>query len=150
MTEQSPTEPQLPTFMEKDDKVILFDGVCKLCNGWANFIISHDKTRQFKLCSVQSEQGQAILEHFGYPRSFYETMLYVEGAQCFEKSDAFLNIVAQLGYPWKAFNLFRFIPATLRNWLYDRIALNRYKLFGKYDYCRLPSPDYQGRFLDDN
>ncbi|EAR62471.1 thiol-disulfide oxidoreductase DCC family protein [Neptuniibacter caesariensis] len=141
---------QLPPNLNSTDKVILFDGACKLCNGWANFIIKHDKARQFKLCSVQSEQGKVILEHFGYPRSFYETMLYVEGGQCFEKSEAFLNIVLQLGYPWKTLNLFRVLPSAIRNWLYDRIALNRYKLFGKYDYCQLPSPDYQGRFLDDN
>jgi len=130
------------------DKVILFDGVCKLCNAWSNFIIKHDRQRVFKLCSVQSKEGKQILLHFGLPSESYETMLYVEGNQSFQKSEAFFQIMIQMDYPWKIVCIFKVIPKPLRDWMYDRIALNRYSLFGKYDYCTLPSPDHEARFLD--
>jgi predicted DCC family thiol-disulfide oxidoreductase YuxK len=139
---------KLPPNIGVSDKVILFDGVCKLCNAWSNFIIKHDRQRVFKLCSVQSKEGKQILLHFGLPSEFYETMLYVEGNQSFQKSEAFFQIMTQLGYPWKIVCIFKVIPKPLRDWMYDRIALNRYSLFGKYDYCTLPSPDHEARFLD--
>lgn len=139
---------KLPPNIGVSDKVILFDGVCKLCNAWSNFIIKHDRQRVFKLCSVQSKEGKQILLHFGLPSESYETMLYVEGNQSFQKSEAFFQIMTQLGYPWKIVCIFKVIPKWLRDWMYDRIALNRYSLFGKYDYCTLPSPDHEARFLD--
>lgn len=139
---------KLPPNIGVSGKVILFDGVCKLCNAWSNFIIKYDRQRVFKLCSVQSKEGKQILLHFGLPSESYETMLYVEGNQSFQKSDAFFQIMTQLGYPWKIVCIFKVIPKPLRDWMYDRIALNRYRLFGKYDYCTLPSPDHEARFLD--
>ncbi len=139
---------ELPPNISKTDNVILFDGVCKLCNAWSNFIIKHDQQYLFKLCSVQSEAGKKILVHFGFPADFYETMLFVEGNKCYKQSDAFFKVVAKLGYPWKAACLFWLIPKPIRNWMYDRIALNRYRLFGKYDYCSLPAADHEARYLD--
>lgn len=140
---------KLPPNIGVSDKVILFDGVCKLCNAWSNFIIKHDGQRVFKLCSVQSKEGKQILFHFGLPSESYETMLYVEGNQSFQKSEAFFQIMTQMGYPWKIVCIFKVIPKPLRDWMYDRIALNRYSLFGKYDYCTLPSPGHEARFLDE-
>ena len=134
-------------YLEDGESVILFDGVCKLCNAWSNFIIRHDVRRRFKLASVQSIDGQAILAHFGYPTDRFDTMLVVHGAACFEKGDAFFVVMRALGLPWRALLVFKCIPKRLRDWLYDRIALNRYGLFGKYDYCSLPSADHQGRYL---
>jgi predicted DCC family thiol-disulfide oxidoreductase YuxK len=139
----------LPPNVVMADKVILFDGVCKLCNAWSNFIINHDHQHKFKLCSVQSDEGQKILKHFGLPTDSYETMLYVEGDTFYQQSDAFFQVIAKLGYPWKAVCLFRIIPKPIRNWLYDRIALNRYRLFGKYDYCSLPTADHKARYLSE-
>ncbi len=137
----------LPPNMKEDCKVILFDGVCKLCNFWSQFIIKNDRKMIFMLASVQSLEGQQILKHFNMPTDHFDTMLYVEGDQSFEKSDAFLKIVNQLDLPWKLLNIFRFLPGWFRNWLYDRIALNRYALFGKYDQCLLPTPDHAKRYL---
>jgi predicted DCC family thiol-disulfide oxidoreductase YuxK len=142
------TQQGLPPGLSYDDKVILFDGVCKLCNAWSNFIIRHDKNHYFKLASVQSTQGQQILQHFGYPTDVYETMLVVHSGVCLEKSDAFFYVMKALGYPWRLANCLQFLPASFRHWLYDRIALNRYRLFGKYDYCALPAADHDKRFLD--
>lgn len=138
---------KLPPNITDTDKVILFDGVCKLCNAWSNFIIRNDHGYVFKLCSVQSVEGQKILEHFGLPVDVFETMLYVEGPRCYKQSDAFFHVLAQLGYPWKVACVLWVFPKTLRNWAYDRIALNRYRLFGKYDYCALPTADHEARYL---
>ncbi|MEY2654471.1 MAG: hypothetical protein RLZZ524_1499 [Pseudomonadota bacterium] len=138
---------KLPPLIQADDRVILFDGVCKLCSAWSKFIIRHDVDRRFKLASVQSDEGRAILAHFGYPTDFYETMLVVEGNRCFEKSRAFFVVMSRLRYPWRMFICLDMLPRVLSDWLYDRIALNRYELFGKYSYCALPTPDHEARFL---
>ncbi len=137
----------LPPNINKDDKVILFDGVCKLCNRWSQFIINTDEQHIFILCSVQSKEGQQILQHFDFPTHYFETMLLVEGDQYYEKSDAFFNVVKRLGRPWHWLVIFRYIPKTARDWLYDRIALNRYRLFGKYPTCQLPTEDHLKRYL---
>ncbi|HBY88811.1 MAG TPA: thiol-disulfide oxidoreductase [Colwellia sp.] len=136
-----------PPNVAENDCVILFDGVCKLCNVWTQFIVKVDTQQRFKLCSVQSPEGQSILTHFKMPTYHFDTMLYVEGNQVFAKSDAFLNVVKQLGLPWRLLYLFKILPKGIRNWLYDRIALNRYHLFGKYDTCMLPSEENEHRFL---
>ena len=129
-------------------QIILFDGVCKLCHAWVKFILRFDKQKIFKLCSVQSRQGKAILEGFGYSTESFNTMLYVDSAQCFEKSRAFFEIISRLGYPWKLILIFKIIPRSLADWLYDRIARNRYRLFGRYEYCILPLADHKDRFID--
>ncbi|MGK0248435.1 MAG: putative DCC family thiol-disulfide oxidoreductase YuxK [Oleispira sp.] len=137
----------LPPNITRTDRIILFDGVCKLCNAWSNFIIKHDKKHLFKLCSVQSDEGQAILKHFGLATDVYDSMVYVEGDTCYQQSDAFFQVIAKLGYPWQVVLIFRLIPRFIRNWLYDRIAFNRYRLFGQYDYCSLPTADHAARYL---
>jgi predicted DCC family thiol-disulfide oxidoreductase YuxK len=136
-----------PPKLSEGDQVILFDGVCKLCNGWVRFILRFDTRRHFKLCAVQSEEGQAILEWFGYPTETFETMLLVQGNRVLEKSDSFLMVMAQLPFPWWLLRVLKLFPKRFRDWFYDRIALNRYWLFGKYDICLLPTADQGHRFL---
>lgn len=133
--------------MGENNCVILFDGVCKLCHAWSRFIIKFDKHQYFTLCYVQSPEGQSILQHFKMPIDHFDTMLLVEGDHFFAKSDAFLHVVNKLGFPWRLLYIFKIIPRCIRNWLYDRIALNRYFLFGRYDSCMLPSPENENRFL---
>lgn len=139
---------QLPPHIGADDRVVLFDGVCRLCNGWSQFLIRHDRSGNIRLCSVQSPQGQAILAWFGLPTERFDTMLYVEGSRAFEKSDAFLAVIAQLPAPWRYLRWLRLLPRVLRDGCYDRIAQNRYALFGRYEQCLLPAPEHRGRFLD--
>ncbi len=134
-------------YINKNDKVILFDGVCKLCNGWARFVIKYDKKRIFKLASVQSKQGQAVLHYFSMPIDKFDTMILVTENQAHTKSSAFFKVVRHLPFIFRALMIFVIIPRPIRDWLYDRIALNRYKLFGKYEQCLLPTPDHQSRFL---
>lgn len=138
----------LPPLIQADDRVVLFDGVCKLCNGWAKFLIRHDSGHSFKLASVQSPEGQAILGWFDLPTDRFDTMAYVEGDRLFVRSEAVLRVVGQLPRPWRLAAALRLLPRPLRDWCYDRIALNRYRLFGRYDSCLLPAADHARRFLD--
>ncbi|MEH6565924.1 MAG: thiol-disulfide oxidoreductase DCC family protein [Halopseudomonas sp.] len=137
-----------PTLLSADSRIILFDGVCRLCNGWANFIIQHDHSHRYLLCNVQSVAGQQLLQHFGYPTDRFATMLVIEQGRCFEKSEAFFRVMRGLGWPWRWVTALRLVPRPLRDWLYDRVALNRYRLFGQYEVCRLPAPEHAERFVD--
>ncbi len=138
---------QFPPKVNANDQIIMYDGVCKLCNGWSRFIIRFDKHKKFKLCSVQSDEGQAILKWFGYPTDHFETMLLIQGNRALEKSDSFLAIVGQLPFPWNILPVLKIIPRGFRDWFYDKIAFNRYKIFGKYDTCMLATEDHENRFL---
>ena len=129
------------------DRVVLFDGVCKLCAAWVKFLIRFDRKHRFKLATVQSPEGQAILAWYGFPTDFYQTMLLVEGAEIYTKSAAFLRVMGRLPLPWPLACVAWPIPYFIRDWLYDRIALNRYKLFGRYQVCMVPDMDHDSRFL---
>jgi predicted DCC family thiol-disulfide oxidoreductase YuxK len=135
------------TVLYPDKKIILFDGVCKLCSAWAAFLIKYDKNRVFTLATVQSEEGQAILKHYGYPTDHFDTMILLDQGQLYDQSTAFLKVMKQLPFPWPILYAFHFIPNRLRNWMYDRVALNRYRLFGQHESCVLPDPEHQSRFL---
>ena len=139
----------IPASVQRGESVVLFDGVCKLCNGWAKFLIRHDAQQTFRLASVQSSEGQALLRWFALPTDRFDTMVYIERGELLVRSDAVLRIVAQLPGPWRWLAWLRLIPRPLRDWCYDRIALNRYRLFGRYDSCLLPSADHDRRFLHD-
>ena len=143
------TDQSLPPFIQAGERVVLFDGLCKLCNGWVKFLIRHDPQQRFRLASVQSVQGQALLAWFGLPIERFDTMAYIEDGRLWVRSDALLHIVAQLPRPWRLLALLRVLPRPVRDWCYDRIALNRYRLFGRYDSCLLPDPDHARRFLHD-
>jgi predicted DCC family thiol-disulfide oxidoreductase YuxK len=113
-------------------------------------LIKHDQARKITLATVQSNAGQQILARFGMPQDHFDTMMYLEGDTLYTQSEAFFKVMAQLPMPWPVLCVFRIIPLTIRNWMYDRIALNRYALFGKYDQCLLPNKDHQARFLPDD
>lgn len=137
----------LPPHLEANDKVILFDGVCRLCNGWVRFLLKYDTHATFKLCSVQSPEGQDILAFFGFPTDTYETVLLVEGSRVTTRSEAVLRVMRQLPRPWRFLAVFRVIPRSIRDWFYDRIARNRYRIFGRYDQCMVPPESSRERFL---
>jgi predicted DCC family thiol-disulfide oxidoreductase YuxK len=139
----------LPPFTQPGERVVLFDGVCKLCNGWAKFLIRHDHQPHFRLASVQSAEGQALLVWGGLPTDHFDSMALIENGQMLLRSDAVLRIVGQLPGAWRHLAWLRVIPRPVRDWCYDRIALNRYRLFGRYDSCLLPSADHARRFLHD-
>jgi predicted DCC family thiol-disulfide oxidoreductase YuxK len=141
------TRPTPAPFLKPGESVVLFDGVCKLCNGWARFLIRHDQQRRVRLAAVQSPEGQALLAWAGLPVDQFDTMAVIRDRHYWERSDAFLEVIRQLPGRWQPLRVLRILPRRLRDWAYDRIALNRYRLFGKYDSCLLPSPDHELRFL---
>lgn len=131
-----------------NEKIILFDGECKLCSAWVPFVINRDLRKNFKFSSVQSPKGQELLNSIGMPTDSFETMVLLTDEKAYYKSDAFLLVIKELKKPWPLLNIFKFFPAGFRNWTYDRIALNRYKLFGRNNYCMIPTNDLVERFID--
>jgi predicted DCC family thiol-disulfide oxidoreductase YuxK len=129
------------------ETVVLFDGTCKLCNGWARFIIQHDAAHRIRLATVQSEQGQAFLAWAGLPRHAFNTIVLVAGDRFYVRSEAMFQIVKRLPWYWRWVVVARLIPGPFRDWLYNKIAMNRYRIFGKYSSCRTPVADHKYRFL---
>lgn len=139
--------PSPAPLLNPGETVVLFDGVCKLCNGWARFLIRHDNRHRMRLAAVQSPEGQALLAWAGLPVDQFDTMAVIRDQHYCVRSEAFFEVVAQLPARWWPVRLLRIFPRALRDWAYDRVALNRYRIFGKYDTCLLPNPDHERRFL---
>ena len=129
-------------------KIILFDGVCNLCAAWVQFVVKRDPQGLFKFASVQSPEGRALLTWCGLPTTQFDTMVYIENGQAYYKTQAFFKIVAQFNWAWRVFaKVSQIMPVVIRDWLYDRIAQNRYRLFGKRDVCLMPNAQLNQRFL---
>lgn len=131
---------------------ILFDGVCNFCNASINFIIDRDSKGIFKFAALQSEVGQELLKKFGLKTNdsesrTFDSIVAIDGYKVYQKSDAALEIARRMDGIWKIFYVFKIIPAFLRNPVYDLIARNRYRFFGKTDACRIPTPELKTRFL---
>lgn len=129
------------------DRVVLFDGVCRLCSFWARFLIRFDTSRKFKLATVQSLEGNAILKWYELPTDIFETLLLVEGANVYTKSAAVIRVLMRLPFPWPGLAIVWLIPVPVRDWIYDGIASNRYRIFGRYETCVVPEQDHDARFL---
>ena len=137
----------IPATVRENPNIILFDGVCLLCSGWVRFVYRRDPKHMFTFASVQSKTGEALLRWCGLPTDRYETMVYIEHGTVYTRSAAFLKIVQCLPFPWILLRGTALLPRYLRDWLYDRIALNRYLLFGKTEVCFTPSDELSKRFL---
>jgi predicted DCC family thiol-disulfide oxidoreductase YuxK len=127
--------------------ILLFDGVCNLCNGLVRFIIKRDKIGKFKFASLQSDIGQLWLKHFGMVQVEYESFVMIMGNAYYSKSTAALKMLKELGGVWKIFYALIIIPRPARDFLYDLIAKYRYRIFGKRDECMIPTPELKQRFL---
>lgn len=135
--------------LPKNKKIILFDGVCNLCDSSVQFVIKHDKKDVFRFVSLQSELGQNILKHIGInPTNIDSVVLYEPGIAYYFKSAAAIEITKNLGGVFHFGTIFRIIPTGIRNQLYDYIAKNRYKWFGKKDNCLVPSIEIKSKFLE--
>ena len=129
-------------------KIILFDGVCNLCDSAVQFVIQHDKKDVFRFVALQSELGQEILKHIGInPKNIDSIILYEPGVAYYYKSQAALEISKSLGGFFHFGTIFRIIPTGISNKLYDYIAKNRYKWYGKKESCILPTTALQEKFL---
>jgi predicted DCC family thiol-disulfide oxidoreductase YuxK len=128
--------------------LILFDGVCNLCNSSVQFIIKRDKKKKFLFASLQGKTGQEVLKKFNLPANDFNSFILVEGDHIYTRSTAVLRMLKKLGRGWNLFYVFIIIPTFIRNVIYNRIAKNRYKWYGKRDECMIPTPELKERFLN--
>jgi len=135
--------------MQTNDQnsIILFDGVCNLCNSSVKFILKRDKKKQFIFASLQSDAAENILLHHKYKKIGLNSIILIHRDKLYEKSSAVLQIFSVLGMPWKLFTVFYILPLSWRDFLYDFIAQNRYKWFGKKDSCIMMLPTHKNRFI---
>jgi predicted DCC family thiol-disulfide oxidoreductase YuxK len=133
--------------METANPIVLFDGVCNLCNRSVQLILRHDPAGRFRFASLQSPAGQEILGRLGIDPKALDSILVVEGEHWYRESDAALRVARGLSGPWKMLWALRVIPRPLRDGLYRLIARNRYRWFGKQETCWLPTPELRERFL---
>jgi predicted DCC family thiol-disulfide oxidoreductase YuxK len=129
-------------------RVVLFDGVCNLCNQSVLFVIKRDPQGKFKFAALQSSFAREQLKKNDLDsESLYSIMLLQEG-KCYQRSRAALEIARQLTGLWPLLYGFIIVPPFLRNWVYDLIANNRYSMFGKKDECMIPTPELRARFIE--
>jgi len=128
--------------------IVLFDGVCNLCNRSVQFIIRRDRKKKFLFGSLQGKTGQGYLRKYHLPTDQFHSFMLIEGNVLYTRSTAVLRMCKHLGRGWQLLYVFIYIPQPIRDGVYSLIASNRYKLFGKKDQCRVPTPQERDRFLD--
>ena len=134
--------------LPQDKKIILFDGVCNLCDSSAPYVIKHDKNDVFRFVSIQSDLGLKIIKHIGiHADNIDSIILYEPGISYYFKSNAALEIAKGLSGIFTFATIFRFIPARIRDFMYDYIAKNRYKWYGKKEACMIPTTELKAKFL---
>ena len=133
--------------MKTNSPILLFDGVCNLCNGFVQFIIKRDKNAKFKFASLQSEIGQEYLKQHHLETEVFESFVYLKNDKFYQKSTAALTLFKDLGGAWVLMYVLMIFPRFIRDFFYNLIARNRYKMFGKRESCMLPSPELKNRFL---
>lgn len=134
--------------LPKNKKIVLFDGVCNLCDTAVQFIIKHDKNDAFRFASLQSEIGQKITKHIGVDTQNIDSIiLYEPGIAYYIKGEAALEIAKNLSGGVAIFSIFSILPTSLTNNIYDYIAKNRYRWYGKKDNCMIPTPELKSKFL---
>jgi predicted DCC family thiol-disulfide oxidoreductase YuxK len=139
-------DPAVPGFPD-DRPVIVFDGYCALCSGWAQFVLRHDPLGKYRLLPAQSPLGRALYIHYGLEPSDYETNILIADGVAWFKSEACIRMAEGLGFPWSLAAFLRILPIAVRDWLYAVLARNRLRLFGKRATCYLPDGRYADRFL---
>jgi len=140
-------DPTVPAFPD-DKALIVFDGVCVLCSRLARFVLERDVPFSFRLTMTQSALGRALFHHYGLDAQTFETNLVLSEGRAYGKLDSVAVVGRQLGGGWRTFSALRLLPYPLADWIYDRIALNRYALFGRTENCMIPPPEWRVRFIE--
>ncbi|MEQ9103734.1 MAG: thiol-disulfide oxidoreductase DCC family protein [Rhodothermales bacterium] len=128
--------------------IILFDGVCNLCNASVNFVIDRDPHAVFRFGALQSEEGRRVLAQSRVDEAWLDSIVLIDGDGVHTASDAALRIASRMPFPWSWLRVFRIVPRALRDAVYHWVARNRYRWFGKQETCRIPTPELQARFID--
>jgi predicted DCC family thiol-disulfide oxidoreductase YuxK len=142
------TGPEIGPETGPEPDMIVFDGLCVLCNGFARFVHRHDRQGRFRFATAQSPSGQGLYQQVGLSPDALETFLVRRDGRVLQKSDAVLAAVTGFGGLWRAAAVARVLPRGLRDFVYDRVARNRYRLFGRMDTCPLPPAGLRERFVD--
>jgi predicted DCC family thiol-disulfide oxidoreductase YuxK len=140
------SDPAVPPFAD-DKALVVFDGVCVLCSRFARFILKRDRDFAFRLTTAQSPLGQALFRHYGLDAQEFQTNLVLADGAVHAKLDTVAIVGERLGGPWRVLWLLRLLPRFLADWVYDRIARNRYALFGRTERCMIPLPEWRYRFV---
>ncbi len=141
------SDPAVPPFPD-DRPIFVFDGDCVLCSWWVQIILRYDRSRQYRLLAAGSALGQALYVHYGLDPVVYETNLLIMDGVALTKSEGSIRLAVELGFPWSLAAVFRLLPRRLADLLYDAVASNRYRLFGRRDACYLPPAAERDRFID--
>jgi predicted DCC family thiol-disulfide oxidoreductase YuxK len=136
------------TIAMKQQPLILFDGVCNFCNSSVNFVIKKDKKAQIQFAPLQSEKGRLFLRQYNYPENNLNSFVFIEDGKVYTQSTAALRVSRYLKGLWPLCYGFIIVPKFIRNGIYNWVAKNRYKWFGKKDQCMIPSPNVRSRFLN--
>ncbi len=134
--------------MEETHAVVLFDGVCNLCNKSVQFIIRRDKRDRFRFAPLQGKTGQALLSRHGLPADSFNSFILAEGDKIYTHSTGALRMLKELGFPWSMAYAFIIVPRFIRDGVYRAVARNRYRWFGRQESCMIPTPALKKKFLD--
>ena len=141
----------VPQFMQPPAGVeswLMFDGVCNLCDGFVNFVADGDRAPPSNRVRFGAQQKHMeLLERVGAPTDL-STLILIQGDRHYLYSTAALRTLAVMGYPWRGLAAFALVPAPVRDWVYKLVATHRYRVFGKTDECRVPSPEFRRRFIE--
>jgi predicted DCC family thiol-disulfide oxidoreductase YuxK len=133
--------------------ILLYDGVCGLCNGLVQFLLKRDKHNRLRFAALQSDFAEKVLRRHGVDASDLDTVYVINdydqpAERLFSRSDAILEVVKRLGGPWAFAGVGKILPRFIRDAIYRQVAKNRYRVFGKFDTCMLPEPHQRKKFLD--
>ena len=128
--------------------LVLFDGVCNLCNGFVQFVIARDPSGRFQFGTLQSTSARRVLDLHDTLERLPDTIVLVDEGCVYTRSTAVLRVVKRLTFPWPLAYGFVAVPRPLRDWVYGFVARHRYRWFGKRDHCMVPTPDVRARFID--
>ena len=133
--------------MANVDQVLLFDGICNLCNRLVIFLIKRDQKSKFKFAPLQSSAGQILLKKLGLSSNNINTLVYIKGEKYYLKSSAVLHVLKDLGGIWKNFFIFILVPRFIRDALYNLTAKWRYRIMGKRESCIIPDTEIRNKFI---
>ena len=135
--------------MSRVEPILIFDGVCSFCSATVQFVLKHDVRGRIRFAPIQSALGRRLMERHGLDPDDAQSLLFVEGDRASKRSDAAFAIARDLSWKWRWLRVFRFVPRFLRDRVYDLVARNRYRWFGKLETCFIPTPEVRARFLDE-
>lgn len=135
--------------LHQHDYLVIFDGVCKLCTHSVHFILAHETEPLFRFAPVQSASGTRLLRELGLDPDDVETFVVIADGKAYLRSDAAIRIAPHLRGAWRWLGAVKFVPRAIRDWIYDLVARNRYRWFGRREQCIVPTAEISARFIED-